>query len=330
MQNKDVVHLSPHISTKCHMMLAFLKQKIPDLYVDAISLSDLIAYLKANQDKLIDPASTEIIPVLQTLSEKGLILFIPSEDPLNNWIVLCKESILKKVNGAFFADPSLKEYIHVASNTGIVLRAVIKKIFLEYNIEMITQFLIHFDLCQAVELSQVDPNMTPEGSSSSDLGPLFFFPALVSVERPSSATVPNNSFRWSMIVKSPNHSSPHAVFMSFFVDCPLSLSYLQSGHTLHSNLHYKCDVWSRGIKWRNETGVTTIVEMSETFQSLSLAMFSPDRESHKYVNVAHAVLPVIKTACQEFCPHLEVLELISYPSEAVQTTLMMQRYSIPH
>ncbi|KAL5499533.1 hypothetical protein EMCRGX_G010968 [Ephydatia muelleri] len=70
------------------------------------------------------------------------------------------------------------------------------------------------------------------------------------------------------------------------------------------------------IKWRNETGVTTIVEMSETFQSLSLAMFSPDRESHKYVNVAHAVLLVIKTACQEFCPHLEVLELISYPSKA--------------
>ena len=139
MQNKDVVHLSPHISTKCHMMLAFLKQKIPD---HAISLSDLIAYLKANRDKLIDLDSTEIIPVLQTLSEKGLILFIPSEDPLNNWIVLCKESILKKVNGALFADPSLKEYIHVASNTGIVPRAVIKKIFLEYNIEMIIQFRV--------------------------------------------------------------------------------------------------------------------------------------------------------------------------------------------
>eukprot|EP00731_Ephydatia_muelleri_P036374 Em0243g6a len=120
---------------ECHMMLAFLKQKIPDLYVDAISLSDLIAYLKADQDKLIDP-----------------------------------------------------------------------------------QFCRH----------------VREGV----------------------------------------------------------------------------------IKWRNETGVTTIVEMSETFQSLSLAMFSPDRESHKYVNVAHAVLLVIKTACQEFCPHLEVLELISYPSKA--------------
>ena len=316
--NKDLVHMSPRISMMCHMMLAFLKQRIPDLDVDAISLSDLIAYLEADQDKLIDPDSTEIIPVLQTLSEKGLILFIPSEDPLNSWIVLRKESILKKVNGALFADPSLKEYIHVASNTGIVPTAFINKIFPEYNIEMLTQFMIHFELCQVVELSQVDTNMAPEGSPSSDLGPLLFFPALVSVERPSSATVPNNSFGWSMIVKSPDQFFTTRCLHVLLRRLPseFALPAIRRATPLHSNLHYKCDVWSRGIKWLNETGVTTIVEMSETFQSLSLEMFSPDRESHKYVNLVDAVLAVIKTASQEFCPHLEVLELISYPSEA--------------
>eukprot|EP00731_Ephydatia_muelleri_P034169 Em0049g16a len=311
--NKDVVHMSPSISMMCHMMIAFLKQRIPDLDVDAISLSDLIAYLAADPDKLIDPDSTKIVPILQTLSEKGLILFIPSEVSLNSWIVLRKESILKKVNGALFADPSLKEYIHVASNTGIVPRAVIKKIFPEYNVEMITQFMIHFELCQVVELSQVDTNME---SPSSDLGPLLFFPALVNVERPSSATVPNNSFGWSMIVKSPDQFFTTRCLHVLLRRLPSKFALPAIWATpLHSN-HYKCDVWSRGIKWLNETGVTTIVEMSETFQSLTLAMFSPDRESHKYVAFAHAVLAVIKTACQEFCPHLEVLELISYPSEA--------------
>ena len=68
--------------------------------------------------------------------------------------------------------------------------------------------------------------------------------------------------------------------------------------------------------WLSETGVTTIVEMSETMQSLSLAMFSPNRKSQKYIDLAHTVLAVIKTACQEFCPHLEVVELISCPPEA--------------
>ena len=314
--NKDVVHMSPSISMMCHMMLAFLKQRIPDLDVDAISLSDLITYLAADPDKLIDPDSTKIVPILQTLSEKGLILFIPSEVSLNSWIVLRKESILKKVNGALFADPSLKEYIHVASNTGIVPRAVIKRIFPEYNVEMITQFMIHFELCQAVELSQVDTNMAPEGSPSSDLGPLLFFPALVNVERPSSATVPNNSFGWSMIVKSPDQFFTTRCLHVLLRRLPSKFALPAIRATpLHSN-HYKCDVWSRGIKWLNETGVTSIVEMSKTFQSLTLEMFSPDRESHKYVNLVDAVLAVIKTACQEFCPHLEVLELISYPSEA--------------
>eukprot|EP00731_Ephydatia_muelleri_P011858 Em0006g752a len=314
--NKDVVHMSPSIPMMCHMMLAFLKQRIPNLDVDAISLSDLIAYLAADPDKLIDPDSTKIVPILQTLSEKGLILFIPSEVSLDSWIVLRKESILKKVNGALFADPSLKEYIHVASNTGIVPRAVIKRIFPEYNVEMITQFMIHFELCQAVELSQVDTNMAPEGSPSSDLGPLLFFPALVNVERPSSATVPNNSFGWSMIVKSPDQFFTTRCLHVLLRRLPSKFALPAIRATpLHSN-HYKCDVWSRGIKWLNETGVTSIVEMSKTFQSLTLEMFSPDRESHKYVNLVDAVLAVIKTACQDFFPHLEVLELISYPSEA--------------
>ena len=314
--NKDVVNMSPSIPKMCHMMLAFLKQKIPDLDVDAISLSDLIAYIMADQDKLIDPYSTEIIPVLQTLSEKGLILFIPSSVHLNSWIVLRQESILKKVNRALFADPFLKDYTHVASNLGIVPRAAIKKIFPEYNIEMITQLMIHFELCHAVELSQVDTNMAPEGSPSSDLGSLFF-PALVSVERPRSAAVPDNSFGWSMIVKSPDQFFTTRCLHVLLRRLPSEFALPAIRATpLHSNLHYKCNVWSRGIIWLNETGVTTIVEMSETFQSLSLEMFSPDRVSYKYVKLVNAVLAVIKTACQEFCPHLEVLELISYPSEA--------------
>ena len=77
-----------------------------------------------------------------------------------------------------------------------------------------------------------------------------------------------------------------------------------------------CELWSKGIKWLSETGVTTIVEMSETFQSLSLTMSSPDKADPKYLELAHSVLAVIKKTCQEFCPDLEVLEVISCPPEA--------------
>ena len=119
-------------------MLAFFKEKLPP------DIDDFFAHLNADPDKVIRPDVPQLIPILQTLSEKGLIVFVPSEDPLNinSWTVLHKVIILKKVNGALFADPSLKEYIHLVSSTGIIRRSVLEAAFPEYNIEMITRFIL--------------------------------------------------------------------------------------------------------------------------------------------------------------------------------------------
>ena len=302
--NKKVIHRCPSISKMCHMILAFLKAKFA--CVSAITLSDLIDHLKADKDNHIDPDICNIVSLLWTLSEKGLITYTPSKPPLNSWIVLDKESILKKVNGALFADDSC-----IASNTGIVPSAVLEKIFPEYNIDMITQFMIYFELCQVVDLTQVDTNMAPEGSSSPDLGPLLFFPALVRVERPSTATVPRNSFCWSMKVK-----SLHKFLTPRFFHVLLRrLSAVQATpHQTH--IRHRCDVWSRGTKWLNEEGVATIVEMDEMFQSISMAIFSADKTDPKYSGLARTVLAVIKEAYDEFCPNVEVLVIVSCPPEA--------------
>ncbi|MCX8505450.1 MAG: hypothetical protein ORN98_02400, partial [Alphaproteobacteria bacterium] len=176
--NKTVVSCGPSIPIHCHLLLAFLKDRIRS-HVDAISLSDLLELLSADPEKSIQPDMFKIIPILQTLSEKGLVVFIPSEDPSFSWIVLNTEKILKKINGALFADPSHKEHIHLASNTGIISVSALKQAFPEYNILMIAQFMIHFELCQEVDISQVNTNMAPEGTPSHDHGPLLFFPALV-------------------------------------------------------------------------------------------------------------------------------------------------------
>eukprot|EP00731_Ephydatia_muelleri_P023408 Em0015g991a len=313
--NKGIISACPSISRMCHIMLAFLV-KIPHQPV-AMSLPELLAHLHADQSKLIDPDISSIVPLLEILSEKGLIAYIPSEDPFNSWIVIQKMCILKKVNGTLFADPSLQEYTQLASNTGIISKAALEMVFPEYSIEMITQFMIHFELCQVVDLSQVNTNMAPEGSSSPDLGPLLYFPALVRVDKPSNAKVPSNSFGWSMIVKSTNQFFTPRLFHVLLRRLPIvfALPTVQTS-PLHSHFSRSCDVWSRGIKWLSETRVTTIVEVDEMLQSLSLTMSSPDKTDPKYPELAHAVLAVIKKACQEFCPHVEVLEVISCPPEA--------------
>ena len=61
--------------------------------------------------------------------------------------------------------------------------------------------------------------------------------------------------------------------------------------------------------------MTTVVEMSESFRAISLTMFSPNKASPKYLELAHSVREVIKKARQEFCPYLEVLEVVSCPPE---------------
>ena len=225
-RNKEVLSMSPPISLMCHMMLAFLKERLT-LDMHAILLSDLLIRLDTDQDKFINPDIPVIVQLLKTLSEKGLIVFIPSEDPHSSWVVHDIESILKNVNGALFADPVLNKSTGLASTTGIISTAVLKKAFPDYNCDMITQFMVHFEIGQVVDLSQIESNMAPEGSTSSDLGPLLFIPALVSVDRPSSATVPIIVSLGQRLSSVPISSSLHAFIMSFFIGCPLSLHYLK-------------------------------------------------------------------------------------------------------
>ena len=304
--NKDVINMCPSIHMMCHMMLAFLEEKLPtDL--NAISLSDLLVRLKDDPDQLIDPAIFNVIPLLNTLSDRGFIVFMPSDDPLKSWVVLKKECILKEVNGVLFADPSLKQYTKLASNTGMIPSATLQKAFPNYNIEMITTFMVHFELCHEVDLSELD------------LGSLYFFPALVHIDRPISATVSNSSFRWSIIVNSPKKFLFYTTRFLHVLLRRLPFEFalpLTPTSPLDAPFDCGCDVWRRGIKWLSKTGVTTIVEMDEMFQSLSLAMSSPDRTDPKYLELAHSVLAVIKKACQEFCPHVDVLEIVSCPPEA--------------
>ena len=309
--NKDVLTMSPPIVMMCHLMLAFLKEKLPpDMH--AISLSDLLLHLEADQDKAINPDTTAVVPLLKTLSEKGLVVFIPFEDNRSSWVVLRKESILKKVNGALFADQSLKEYAHLASNTGIIPTTIIKSTFPEYNVDMITRFMVHFEIGQAVDLSQIITNMAPESPTCSDL---LYIPALISVDRPSSATVPNNSFRWSESVKfidqffTPRFH--HVLLYRLPIQFALPTAQTTSFHSHPFN--HRCDVWSRGLMWLSETGVTAMVEMSESFQSISLTISFPKKTDPKYLELAQSVREVIRKTHQEFCPHLEVLEMVSYP-----------------
>ena len=316
--NKSVIAKHPAISLNNHMMYAFLKDRVP-AHLDAIPLTQLVNLLEREESKYLPVAPSEIKPLLKTLSDKGLIVYLDG-DVANSWIVLHPEVLIEKVNGVLFAPTFFDEYLPIASNTGVITLPVLKQKFPEpkYNIDMMLQFLKLFELCVPITLTNVNTNMAPEGSPdtpATELGLLLFFPACVKVERPPSVTIPQRVFGWLIRTASINQSfSPRClhVITSRLAD-GFALAAEPSLVPELDRYNRSCDIWSRGISWMNKTGVTTVVDVDENFRCLSCQIATSCESSPQYLL---SILKVVKEACIEFCPSVSLAELITCPPEA--------------
>ena len=318
--NSSVVAKHPAISLNSHMMYAFLNDKAP-ANQDAIPLSQLFTLLGQEEPKFLPTEASEVTPLLKTLSGKGLIVLLDG-DVANSWIVLRPEALLEKVNGVLFAPKSFKEHLPIASNTGVIPIPVLRDHFREpkYNIDMMVQFLKLFELCVPITLTNVNTNLTPVGSPnthSTDLhvGPLLFFPACMQVNRPLTVTIPQRAFGWQIHTTSINQSfSPRClhVITSRLAD-GFALAAEPSLVPELDKYNRSCDVWSKGISWMNNEGDATFIEMMDDFRCLSCTVATTEESNPQYTS---SVIQVIKKACDEFCPSVSVMELITCPPEA--------------
>ena len=306
--NSSVIAKHPAISLNSHMMYAFLNDRVP-AHLDAIPLSQLLTLLRQEEPKFLPTEASEVTPLLKTLSDKGLIVFLHG-DEANSWIVLHPEVLLEKVNGVLFAPESFKEHLPIASNTGVIPIHVLREYFRD-NIDMMVQFLKLFELCVPITLTNMNTNMAPIGSPntpSTALGPLLYFPACVCVEKPSNVTITQKGpfFGWLICTTSINQSfSPRClhVITSRLADgfaLPTVERSLVPGLDKYNR---SCDVWSKGISWMNVEGVTTVVEMMDDFRCLSCTVTTSVDSNPQY---ALSVMQAIKEACGEFCPSVSV------------------------
>ena len=309
----------PAISLSNHVTYAFLKDKVRT-DKDAIPLSLLLTLLGQEEPKVLPNEASKIIPHLKTLSDKGFIVFLESSIG-DSWIVVRPEALLEKVNGVLFAPKEFKEHLPIASNTGVIPVAVLKKYFPEptYNMDMIVQFLKLFELCVPITLTKVDTNMTPGSSPnipSTGLGPLLFFPACISVEMPPNVTIPQKRFGWLICTGGINQffsSRCLHVLTSRLAD-GLALPPVQPCLVPELDMYNRaCNVWINGIFWMNKEGITTVVEMKDDFRCLSCTISTSNDNSPPYLQ---SVIKVIKEACSEFCPSVSLVELITCPPEA--------------
>ena len=315
----DVRLRLPAISLTCHVMYAFLNDKVPADQV-AISLSQLLNLLSQEYPKVLPTDVSEVSEHLKVLSDKGFIVFFESDTKLDDsWIVFRPEALLEKVNGVLFAPSKFKEHLPIASNTGLIPISVLKRHFPEpkYNIDMITQFLVRYGLCQRIMFASTSTNAQGALNYTSCLD--LFFPLLVSANRPDNAIIPDNAFIWQICCTNINQ---------FFSPCFLHVlvsriadqfPFPTVGPCLVPELkpyNRRCTVWSRGICWRNKEGFSTMIEMREDFQCLLCAVSTSDKSDIHYSQLILSVINVIKVVCDEFCPSVSKVELITCPPEA--------------
>ncbi|KAL5486759.1 hypothetical protein EMCRGX_G019280 [Ephydatia muelleri] len=316
--NDTVVQQSPVISTDCHILYAFLQQRVPSDQV--ITISYLLSELQADKTNVLPTETSTMIPLLTTLSAKGLILFILNKrNPDGSWIVVQKNMLLERVAGVLFAPKVFGEYRALASNTGLVPITKITECFPDLDAHMLVQFLSQLKLCHLVDstLKIVDTSQTSLDLTRDSTGSHYslFFPSLIDLERPASfdPTYINTkgSFGWLMRTKK-EHQFFHNRFLHVLM---LTLMNACDGiealcNPLLQSLNRQCIVWSTGMCWNNEHGVTILFDMVEQFRSLYVAVTFPGPQYQELT-----ILYDIRKTFSQFCSSIDVEELVIDPRQ---------------
>ena len=309
----DVVDHSDTISYYCHVLYSFVN----DLKKVAIQIDELCAKLQQHNHSSLPYDVSVVTEFLTTLSDKGLILFLPS----TGWIVIDKTALFTEVNGVLFA-PSVIKRVHrdIASNTGIITLTALKDTFPDHDIDMLVGFLKSLEFCHVIDtdiLNSISTNISPSTPIAS--GELLFFPSLVTSKSPG---VMSNDPKFGYCLWCPKHQEflsnrfLHVLLLHlplrYCLDCD-SAGQLERSKQQYDRL---CNVWHNGILWQNDE-LEVLVQVSESNRCVTLLMSHKDGfEAHQ---ISCLLLHEIHLLRNKFCPcHIE--EYIIVPSKLTMDT----------
>ena len=304
-----ILSSQPSMSLFCHVLYAFLRTKLMKI---GCSLQEMTSALSLEEDFTLDPAV--LYELLTSLCDKGLILFIQgNEHPQSSWVVVEKDALLREVNGTLFAPDHFKQYRQVASNTGIVPIATLEELFPTYSSEMLVGCLESMEFCHPVDLSTLQATNLKATSSSLPSGANhLFFPSLVKEHRPSD--LPSSKFGWCL-----GCSDPHQFFSNRFLHVlllrlaftfPLASKNLSLSPSLR-DLERQCEVWRNGIWWKNDSGVSTIVEIVDLNRWVIVLVSEKTREA---AQTCSSVIRMILDLQHQLCSAVTTCECLISPS----------------
>ena len=345
-----------------HLLYAFISSRLADEI--ACTVSELQSLIKQGQgedsfalnckvvvsnyrDGIQFHKDIEILPTnaselsqhLRTLNDKGRFLFLRYARKVeDSWVVINKAVLLSEVNGTIFAPDNFKQHHDIANSTGVVPISKVREIFPQRDPDLVVAFLQHLEFCQEISESEVSLITTRHFRCS--CGPVerfFFFPALVSEERPSEAgsAIETPSYRCGWILQC---SQPHQFLTPQFLHVLLiRLAFCfalapDNTHEVQTSpvLERRCCVWKNGICWLNRKGVETTVEVTEQSTVVSLTICCLAGREMECVKHHSQVIKCILETREELSPVVTMKESLIHPGCLTPPTSLssLQLYSL--
>ena len=286
----------------------------------------------------------KVIEMCYDLNEKGHIMFI--EDPLvidMSWLILEKAPLLTEILGTLFAPSNFPQHCPLSYSTGVVPLSRFDNHFrtkLSYPSSLSLTFLSRLEYCREIKDRLVLKSIVAE-KEFSESERYYFFPNLVSLERPNDIWSDDFSYKCGWLIqciREPDGESfnPHFIqallLRLAFSFTPKktagdskSLDAYEDNSDSESDLEEEsqikvvvierlCSVWKNGIYWLEHSGIKTVVELINPSTLVLLMQCVQPGCEMQLIKRRSCIISMVLNARDEFCGKAELREYFLHPS----------------
>ena len=297
-------------SLYCHMLYEYFQRNKQTV---VYTLEDIVHKFGESNELFLPQDIHQLHRIVCTLSSTGLIVFLENQSCLEqSWIIADKSVLVHDLNGVLFAPKGFKQHANIASNTGVVKLSDLLSLFPQYNPELLLRFLQYSELCQIISKDFMTlTNMKPLSQEVAEEADTYlFFPALI---KETGIPKIKEAFKFGWCLRCGNLKK-HQFFTPRFLHLLLlHLAYKFSESSSSNAFKKLCQIWSKGIFWKDLNGAQTLIDLTDNNQSLIvLVSFQdiPETSVARIINHIREVIVEILTCKQQVMPRTDTTEFI--------------------
>ena len=284
----------------------------------------------------------KVIEMCYDLNEKGHIMFIEVPRVIDmSWLILDKAPLLKEILGTLFAPSNFPQHCPLSYSTGVVPVSRFENHFrtkLSYPSSLSLTFLGRLEYCREIKDKLVLKSILAE-KEFSESERYYFFPNLVSLERPNDIWSDDFSYKCGWLIQCKREPDGESFNPHFIQALLLRLAFSftpkkiaddsktldtyedSSESELEEESQIKrvvierlCSVWKNGIYWLEHCGVKTVVELINPSTLVLLMQCVQPGCEIELIKRRSTIILMVLNARDEFCSKAELREYFLHPS----------------